>query len=198
MATIYDLPLREWILPELEWKGRYVYNWFSNFEPSERPILLSGLQFPAVEQAYQASKFSPDRRQAFTRMTPGQSKRAGQASGMRPDWDNVCVAAMDFLVRQKCAVGTADLERLALTEGDLIEANNWGDRRWGADLKGMGRNALGLIRMNIRQDWLETRSVPAGADEQDWAAHQEVLVDRLKQIEALCPRPGGPAQLKLF
>jgi predicted NAD-dependent protein-ADP-ribosyltransferase YbiA (DUF1768 family) len=79
------------------------------------------------------------------------AKRYGKIVVMRPDWNDVRLAIMEDLVRQKFL--TSSMERLLLSTGDaeLIEGNYWGDTFWGV-CRGVGENHLGKILMKIREE----------------------------------------------
>jgi len=38
----------------LQYKGKYIYNWFSNFEPIT--IIIDNVKYPSVENYYQSQK----------------------------------------------------------------------------------------------------------------------------------------------
>lgn len=52
------------------------FRWLSNFFPAK--VHYEGLDYPSVEYAYQAAKWPQNKRDEFTRITAGQSKRLGK------------------------------------------------------------------------------------------------------------------------
>ena len=137
--------------PIFSFKGEYAF--LSNFYPS--PIVVGYDAYPTVEHAFQAAKTLDlaEARRVRDAATPGKAKYAGRRVTLRPDWDQVKLAVMEALLRQKFARGS-ELAGQLLATGDreLIEGNRWGDRFWGTDLQGNGRNELGRALMRIRDD----------------------------------------------
>lgn len=127
------------------------YEWLSNFYPAK--VSYGGIEFPAVEHAYQAMKVRDhrDRRQFAYAPTPGHAKRMGAAARIRHDWDDIKPFVMHNLLRQKFA--HENLGALLKLTGSayLEEGNNWHDTYWGV-YKGQGRNVLGMILMEIRDE----------------------------------------------
>lgn len=143
-------------------------NWFSNFLPYENgPLVLWGLEFLYPENAFQAYKNnSPDYRRYCATVTPYLSKQAGRQVVLRPDWEDIKFGVMAHVVRHKFLPGTSLHDRLMATSGPIIEWNNWGDRTWGADIKtGHGNNLLGLILMQIREEYRPRTSYVAQQEE---------------------------------
>lgn len=128
----------------------------SNFWLAE--VEMDGVVYPCVENAYQAAKtFDYKRREMFRSLTPGQAKREGQKSLMRPDWDQVKVMIMTTLVTNKFDRSKSLQERLLQTgDLELIEGNTWGDVFWGV-CKGKGENNLGKILMKVRAELVARR-----------------------------------------
>lgn len=133
-------------------------NWFSNFEPFESPLIYQGIEFLTVENFYQAMKVAKDdieTRKAIAAVSPAQSKRLGRSVKLRPDWDTVKDAVMEYALRYKFAPRTKWHRQLMETEGEVVEWNTWGDRTWGATKRLPngeldGENRLGKLLMKIR------------------------------------------------
>ena len=138
------------------------YRFLSNFFPVD--VVLDGEAYPSVEHAYQAAKLSPSdavgRDAIRCAATPGQAKRLGSNAVPRAGWDDMKVAIMRDLLRQKFT--RPDLAARLLTTGDadLIEGNSWGDRFWGQSPVGDGENRLGRLLMEIRRDIAEQSPLP--------------------------------------
>lgn len=129
-----------------------LFRFLSNFFPCS--IFHEGLWYPSVEAAYQASKWPQNKRDEFTRITAGQSKRIGKKA---PDfdkikWDKNKVKLMSLLVLQKFE-NNPDLKAMLKATGDayLEETNSWGDTFWGRNEDGEGENNLGKILMAVRK-----------------------------------------------
>ncbi|PWC98035.1 NADAR family protein [Azospirillum sp. TSO5] len=135
------------------------YRFLSNFEPVR--ISVGGITYPTVEHAYQATKTLDvaERRKIALLSSPGSAKKAGKWLLMRPDWDDVKVPAMTFLVMEKFwshnHLATA---LLATGDAELVEGNTWGDIFWGV-CRGEGENHLGRILMHVRDQMIGHRSV---------------------------------------
>jgi len=134
------------------------YDFLSNFHPAQ--IRFEGIDFPTVEHAFQAAK-TKDRglRLAVANApSPGAAKRIGRRLPLRGDWEATKVGVMRDLVRLKF-VTHAELGTKLLATGiaTLVEGNTWNDRFWGI-CHGEGRNQLGQILMEIRQELAETSS----------------------------------------
>lgn len=126
----------------------------SNFWLAPIRVPWDDLLYPATEHAYQAAKTNDlGLRKKMLKMTPGQSKRAGNKNPIRSDWELVKVDIMTIVVSCKFAQHANLAEKLIMT-GDkyIIEGNYHGDRFWGVDQNGLGQNILGNILMQIRED----------------------------------------------
>lgn len=126
------------------------YRFLSNFYPSK--VNFDGIEFPSVENAYQAAKnFDRERRLLFVNLTASQAKKEGKRIIIRPDWDEVKIAIMTNLVEEKFTKNLDLLQKLLETEdAELVEGNSWGDVFWGV-CKGKGQNHLGKILMQVRE-----------------------------------------------
>lgn len=133
--------------------GKWIRNWFSNFMPCN--ILLRDVIWPSVENYYQAMKTTDIYKQEeIRRMTPAESKRAGRKVKVRADWENIKTEIMNSALQAKFALPHWK-EKLLSESGVIVEWNNWGDRIWGATLDGMGENRLGILLMEIRDNYLK-------------------------------------------
>lgn len=139
---------------ELMVKGFFgSYRWLSNFELTR--VTYEGVDYPSVENAYQASKLWPADRTTFMTMTPGQSKVMWKQFQPRhanaESWDAEKFDIMAQLVTSKF-LGNESLKKNLLATGEkyLEETNYWKDSYWGVDVVKGGKNKLGLILMNVR------------------------------------------------
>ena len=131
------------------------YEFLSNFFPAK--VNLDGIEFPALENAYQAAKnFDLDRRKEFLTLTAGKAKKEGRKSVLRPDWEQVKILVMTGLVRDKFS-RNPELRKMLLDTGDseLIEGNYWHDTFWGV-CRGEGENHFGKILMKVRGELRKT------------------------------------------
>lgn len=134
-----------------EFRGSYRF--LSNFWPCV--VHWEGKRYPSVEHAYQACKTTdPAEKETIRKASsPGKAKRLGKKVHLRPDWSEIKVRTMAYLVLAKFSQNSA-LKDLLLDTGNAIleEGNTWGDTFWGLDIRtGQGRNMLGKILMRVRE-----------------------------------------------
>ena len=133
-----------------EFRGRYLF--LSNFYRSW--VIVEGIAYPTVEHGFQAMKtVDPiERTEVIQCKTPGDAKRMGRQVTMRPEWEAIKIRVMHDLVLDKFQRHDDLRRRLLKTNNQtLVEGNDWGDRYWGADMDGHGRNELGKILMAVRK-----------------------------------------------
>jgi hypothetical protein len=221
MAVMNDLPVLTMTMPAgLPVKpGGWIDNgWLSNYHDGEAMVRYMSVTSRRVEPAYVASKNPMALVPHFGEMIPfhvkvareppatverlGKPRSMGGLIDPRPDWEQVCVAAMWAACVQKFAPGTAENASLMASEGLLVEWTNWGDRRWGVspDKKGKpactGRNALGLMLMVLREDLAGGRV--EHPEEKDWARFQGALMPRMSAIGRMRPTAQPSRQMSLF
>lgn len=130
------------------------HRWLSNFWPCQ--VIHGQYTYPTVENAYQSAKSDkPGYKSVLVTCTPGNAKRMGQQVVLREDWDDVKDRIMMYLLRQKfkSQANEALKKLLLLTDGLLVEGNNWGDEYWGVVLAtGVGQNKLGKMLMQVRAE----------------------------------------------
>jgi ribA/ribD-fused uncharacterized protein len=125
------------------------WRFLSNFW--ECSITFEGLEYPSVENAYQAAKtLDIESRKQFQNITPKKSKSLGRKVKIREDWEMVKLDIMLKLSLEKFTRHT-DLGSLLIETEDsyLEETNLWRDTFWGV-YNGKGENNLGKILMKVR------------------------------------------------
>jgi len=127
------------------------YRFLSNFWPVR--IEHEGLTYLSSEAAFQAAKtLDMEKRNEFTVMSAGQSKKAGQFVELRKDWDYIKRKVMYDIVKYKFSNHEDLRHKLLITHNaELEEGNTWNDRFWGV-CDGQGSNVLGLILMLVRAE----------------------------------------------
>jgi ribA/ribD-fused uncharacterized protein len=135
--------------------GKYAF--LSNFEQS--PFTVDGVTFPTVEHWFQAFKtLDPQEfRDIAAAETPGKAKRMGRHVTLRPDWEEVKVDVMREGLRKKFAIPEFRVKLLATGDEELMEGNTWHDNTWGNCVCAKcqntpGRNMLGMLLMELRQE----------------------------------------------
>lgn len=129
-------------------RGKYAF--LSNFY--ECPITCQGIAYRSSENLYQAAKTKNlEMRKKMAERSPGQAKRLGRRIDIRPDWEEIKVDAMRWIVKRKFAEHPDLAAKLIGIDGEIVEDNTWGDRFWGR-VDGQGENWLGKILMEVRDE----------------------------------------------
>jgi len=136
------------------YSDRAAYGCFSNF--SAHGITLNGRWWPTSEHYFQAQKFAgtPHEEAIREAKTPKQAATMGRerTRPLRPDWEQVKDEVMREAVRQKF-LAHADIRQILLDTGDApIVENAPGDYYWGIGADGSGKNMLGRILMEVRDE----------------------------------------------
>jgi len=130
------------------------YGEFSNF--SRYGFELDGEYWATSEHYFQAQKFSDMelRRKIQNAKTPMEAAQAGRNRNnlLRDDWEEIKVAIMKKAILQKF-MSHNDLKALLLSTGteEIIEENT-ADYYWGCGKDGTGKNVLGKLLMEIREE----------------------------------------------
>lgn len=131
-------------------RGRYGF--LSNFH--EHPVKMDDGVYPNAEAAFQSRKSEDSEYRAKLRAVSfaRDAKALGRRVDLRPDWDSIKDDAMRETVRAKFADDS--LARMLLETGGcvLIEGNRHGDAYWGVPFGSKGRNRLGEILMEVREE----------------------------------------------
>lgn len=128
-------------------------NYFlSNMYPSE--VTYNGITYKNSEAAFQAQK-DPKRSREFSNLDGKTAKKKGGRRGdITPveDWDNVKQKIMYDIVKAKFEQNPELLSKLKDTGSAILEeGNDWNDKEWGT-VNGEGKNLLGKILMQVRED----------------------------------------------
>lgn len=129
------------------------YGYLSNF--ARYSVTLDGKEWPTNEHYYQAMKFTDPKIQATIRKAggPGEAKRLGNMKGLtlRHDWYTAKIGVMRKVVKAKFMQHPMLLQMLLRTsDAELIEHTE-NDSYWGDGGDGSGRNMLGKILMEVRE-----------------------------------------------
>ena len=130
------------------------YGFFSNF--SNHPIHLNGKQWPTSEHYFQAQKFEGTEHEEHVRLahTPGMAAQMGRdrARPLRQDWEAVKDDVMRTAVRAKFTQHPELREQLLATGEAFLIEHTRNDSYWGDGGDGRGRNMLGRILMEVREE----------------------------------------------
>lgn len=135
-----------------------VFSFLSNFFPCR--IHYEGLDYPSVENAYQAAKYPQNKRQKFTMVSPVQAKNLGKQieDFNKKAWNASKYNIMALLVLQKFLTNQHLKEMLLATEDAYLEEkNHWNDVYWGVNEDGEGQNNLGHIIMGVRETIIKNK-----------------------------------------
>ena len=126
----------------------------SNFSP--HPFQLKGVTWPTSEHYFQAQKFagSPDEEEIRTTASPMIAARMGRdrKRPLRGDWETVKEQIMREALHAKFTQH-ADIRELLLSTGDaLLIEHTKNDRYWADGGDGTGRNRLGHLLMELRDE----------------------------------------------
>jgi ribA/ribD-fused uncharacterized protein len=129
------------------------HGFLSNF--SRHPIELDGYVWPTSEHYFQAQKFFGTPAAEKVRLAPsaGDAARLGRRlPGLRPDWEAVKEEVMLRALRAKFSQH-GKLRRALLDTGgvELVEHTR-NDRYWADGGDGLGRNRLGRLLMQVREE----------------------------------------------
>jgi N-glycosidase YbiA len=141
-------------MPIYFYSTRDEYGCFSNF--SSQGVEFKGVWWPTTEHYFQAQKFvgTPHEEAIRLAKTSKQAAEMGRdrQKPLRADWDVVKDDVMREAVRQKFRTHK-DIQKILLDTGDekIIE-NAPGDYYWGVGADGSGKNRLGTILMEVREE----------------------------------------------
>ena len=130
------------------------YGCFSNFAPY--PISLEGKVWPTSEHYFQAQKFAGTPREEEIRRAPSPAVAArmgrSRSHRLRPDWERVKDSVMRRAVLAKFTQHEDLRAVLRGTGAALLVEHTENDSYWGDGGDGSGRNRLGEILMEVRDE----------------------------------------------
>ena len=140
-----------------DFHGKYFF--LSNFY--EYPFWYHGKQWKTVEHAFQAAKcLTPSEAdEIHDAATPGIAKKLGRRCALVPGWDDRRDAVMKECLEMKFLTNDDLLNQLLGTGSELlVEGNSWHDNYWGdcscdKCAAKQGKNTLGKMLMDIRDNY---------------------------------------------
>ncbi len=134
------------------------YRFLSNFYPSS--IRLGRHVYPTAEHLFQFLKTKPGSSwEEAIRLarSPGKAKIAGRSLILPVDWHDTRVVMMQLVLRLKFEDKYLAKRLKGTGTAKLIEGNTWHDNFWGdctckqcRDI--VGKNVLGVLLMDLRQN----------------------------------------------
>lgn len=144
------------------------YAWMSNFSPHPITWEWAGktLSAPTTEHAFVWAKFHRTdlayATKCLTATTPGRSKRMGRTREVQldPRWELPGKTGRLFKVEMMAGILRKKLEQhpklinelLETKTARLVEFAPWGDTFWGVNKQGVGKNWLGRLWGELRED----------------------------------------------
>ena len=130
-------------------KFRGLYWFLSNMYPCD--VKWKGNIYKSVESVYQMEKCINDEdKEMFRTLNGFESKKLGRKVTLRNDWNIVKIDIMKRILTSKFE-NKKLYDKLSSIEEEIIEDNDWKDKFWGR-YKGIGKNILGKLLMEIRDD----------------------------------------------
>ncbi|MBI3407968.1 MAG: NADAR family protein [Planctomycetes bacterium] len=130
------------------------HGYLSNFTPY--PIELNGKRWPTSEHCFQAQKFSGTEHEEAIRIekSPMVAARMGRdrKKPIRPDWESRKDDIMRDAVRAKFGQHAELRKKLLATGEAVIVEHTVQDAYWGDGGDGSGKNMLGKILMEVREE----------------------------------------------
>jgi ribA/ribD-fused uncharacterized protein len=131
-----------WVIDSFSGSYRFLSNFWEH-----KPGLTNEHLYQAMKSSYWGEQIV-----VLSADTPGEAKKLGRMVTLRPDWEDIKDDVMLGLLRLKFRKGTKERHWLQDTRlATLIEGNNWNDTYWGV-CKGKGKNRLGELLMQVRQE----------------------------------------------
>lgn len=129
------------------------YGFLSNLH--EAPFEHGGRTWPSVEHCFQANKFAGTEYERKIRLEkdPVLARELGMRPEQQPgdDWDSNKERVMREALRAKFT-HRPELRKKLLATGDNPLIDHEGDKYWGDNGDGTGRNRMGIILMEVRDE----------------------------------------------
>lgn len=137
------------------YRTREKYGPFSNF--SRHQVELDGKVWPTSEHYYQAMKFEDEGLQERVRLCegPGRAAEMGRDRSLplRTDWEEAKYEVMKLVVRAKVLQHEEIYDLLMESGHEVIIEDSPIDYYWGCGHDGSGKNKLGRVLMEIRDEF---------------------------------------------
>ena len=128
-------------------RGRYAF--LSNFY--KLPEKIDGCS--TAEHLFQSLKtLDPAEREKIKQaFSPAEARRLGKRVRLRSDWEDIKVVAMKEILDAKFKSDPLRSMLIETSDEQLVHENQHGDYFWGT-VCGQGRNMLGKLLMNVRDE----------------------------------------------
>lgn len=155
------------MLPDIRSISRFEneFEFLSNFYTA--PFVWNGRCWPTVEHAYQAAKIPTPGSfwEVIAAKEAADAKRLGRRVKLREGWEEIKISIMTELVWLKFEYNLTLRTKLINTgKVKLIEGNWWHDNTWGDCFcktcsNRAGKNVLGSILMEVREDFQKSKEI---------------------------------------
>jgi N-glycosidase YbiA len=139
--------------------ARGKYGFLSNFAPYG--VEFDGLWYPTAEHYFQAQKFAgtPLAEQIRSAATPKEANTLGRHSRLplRADWEAIKDEVMLTVLRRKFAMHKELRKLLLATSGEELIEDDVTNEYWACGANGKGKNRLGQLLMQVRQELRSNR-----------------------------------------
>lgn len=136
------------------------YAALSNF--SAHKVTYRGREYMTSEHAYQAAKYTSDEMHDHIASAPSAflARELGQSKvDKAPDWDNEKKAVMKDIMRCKLEQHEDVYQLLLSTGTNPILKNHPLDSYWGTGADGKGKNVMGRIWEELRDEILQSQLI---------------------------------------
>lgn len=134
--------------------ARGKYGFLSNFAPYG--VEFEGQWFSTAEHYYQAQKYAstPLAEQIRLTATPKEANILGRNANLplRADWEEVKEEIMLTVLRRKFTMHKELQKQLLATGEEELVEDDVTNEYWGCGIKGKGRNRLGHLLMQVRDE----------------------------------------------
>jgi len=140
------------------YRERDAYGFCSNFYKA--PIIIDDIEYPTTEHYFQAMKFATTDTKYMKKIIdaagPGESARLGRnrSHPLRPDWEEIKDDIMRKALLAKFTQHPSLKKQLLATHDSYLVEHTKNDRYWGDGGDGTGKNMLGKLLVELRNELL--------------------------------------------
>ncbi len=136
------------------WTPKGFNGFMSNF--FEAPFVVDGVLYPTNEHFFQSQKFAGTKAEKYILALPTAAETAKEGKRrdlpLRKDWEEVKEEIMLIGLRAKFSQNEEIREKLLDTEEAVLIENSPYDYYWGIGADGSGKNRLGVLLMQVRNE----------------------------------------------
>lgn len=137
------------------WTPKGFNGFMSNFY--EAPFVVNGVTYPTNEHFFQSQKFAGTSAEQYilSLSTPAETAKEGKRRDfpLRKNWEEVKEEIMLIGLRAKFSQNDEIRKKLLNTGDAVLIENSPYDYYWGAGADGSGKNRLGVLLMQVREEF---------------------------------------------